>query len=180
MSTRSSDQVFHLYVSTRTSAFGQFGDPVLATINSPNTADADLQPFVAADGEELWFVSTRDDGFHLYRVLRVGDGFGTPAIVPEFNSASADFYPVLSADRLTVYFDSNRAPPADQDPTSDIWMSHRSSTSQEFPAPQFVSELNLPFKSKSSRYPVLTPPRTGGELPGYHEEPRAPRPSSLA
>ena len=33
---------------------------------------------------------------------------------------------------------------------------------------------------KSSRCPVLTRPRPGGELPGYHEEPRAPRASSLA
>lgn len=59
--------------------------------------------------------------------------------LPELSTNARDFLPTLSADKLTVYLSSNR--PGGKG-GFDIWTSHRSTTSDGFPTPKPVPELN--------------------------------------
>ena len=140
----------HLYVSVRDSRFGEFGAPSeVANAHSPTVTDNDVQPFVTADAQELWFSSNRAGGLGVYDIYRArsnGSSVSTAAAVLELNTNAEDQLPTVSADRLTVYLASTR-------PTSkggfDIWTAHRSTTQDGFPAPTQVSELN----STTTDYP---------------------------
>jgi hypothetical protein len=67
--------------------------------------------------------------------------WGTPQLVSEISeSAYDDDDPVFTADRLELYFNSDRGDGGD----SDIWVSVRSSTGDPWGAPQEVTELNSP------------------------------------
>lgn len=144
-SNRIINEGFHLYVATRASTLSEFGAPGLAaTINATDTTQSDGQPFVTADGSELWFTSTRVGGLggsDIWRATWKGDRFATPEAVLELNSSSDDWFPTLSNDRLTVYFMSKRVI-AGTKGGFDIWTSHRSSVNDGFPAPRLVDELN--------------------------------------
>jgi Tol biopolymer transport system component len=139
VSDRVSGEGKHIYVSTRSSTLGSFGAPLLlAGINSTIAADSDNTPFFTLDGSELWFTSSRAGGFNIYRASRVGSGFGNPLLVPELNSTSTEFGPVLTADKLTVYFSSNR----DGSGYYDIYASHRVNVTDAFPVPMIVAGIN--------------------------------------
>jgi hypothetical protein len=76
-STRAGDGT-HVYVATRAATSQAFGEPArLTDIESPTGSD-DAQPYVRADGGELWFSSARDGslgGRDLYRAEASGSGF---------------------------------------------------------------------------------------------------------
>ncbi len=127
----------HIYVATRSSTVASFGAPSLAA--NINSGSADVQPFITEDGQELWFTSNRPNGlglYDIYRAAKTGNAFGTPEAVVALNSASDEILPVLSADKLTAYFASDRGG------NTDIWMSHRSTTADGFPTPTVVTELS--------------------------------------
>jgi len=132
----------HLYVSTRASRIAEFnGLARIANISSPNVADNDIQPFVTADGQELWFSSNRAGGqgsYDMYRATGNGAGFANVAEAHELNTTASEQVPVVSADKLTVYFSSTRSGSQDY----DLWTAHRSTTSDGFPQPVPVTELN--------------------------------------
>lgn len=142
-SDRTSGEGNHLYVSTRTARVGEFGAPSeVANINSPTVTDGDDQPFVTADGQELWFTSTRTGGLgveDIYHAVWNGSGFANVAAITALSSSAADWLPTLSADKLTVYLSSNR--PGGKG-SFDIWTAHRSTTSDGFPPPTPVPEIN--------------------------------------
>lgn len=142
-STRVSGQGIHLYVSTRTSRVGEFGIPSeVANVNSGTVADSDNQPFVTADAQELWFASNRAGGLgshDIYRAVWKGSSFADVAPITVLSSSTTDYLPTLSADKLTVYLSSNR--PGGKG-GYDIWTAHRSTTSDGFPSPRLVPELN--------------------------------------
>jgi len=144
-SNRVANEGTHLYVATRASTLAEFGVPgVAATINATDTTQADVHPFLTADGNELWFVSSRAGGggaLNIWHAARTSGGFAPPAIVPELNSSSEDWLPTLSADRLTVYFASTR-PAAGTKGGFDTWRSHRSTVNDGFREPTLVDELN--------------------------------------
>ena len=104
-SNRIVNEGLHLYVATRASKLAEFGPPGLAaTVNATDKQQSDYEPFVTADGNELWFTSTRPGGlggYDIWRATLTGNGFATPVIVSELNSSVDDFLPALSADRLT-------------------------------------------------------------------------------
>lgn len=137
---------YHLYVATRRSALAQFGPAsLLATVNSSDSKYFDGWPFVSADGEELWFSSERDgESLLIWRARRLADGFDAPEPVRELNAmvagtVSIDIAPVLSADKLDVYFSSARTPTGGG---LDLWTSHRDSVNDGFPAPRSLDDLN--------------------------------------
>lgn len=140
-SNRIANQSQHLYVATRGSTFAAFGQPGLAdNVNAADTNAVDFFPFVTADGNELWFASTRNTGSNssdLWRAVKTGQSFGQPAPVGELNTLSSEYCPTLSADRLTVYFSSNRT-----GASAAIWVSHRTSADDGFRTPAPVDELN--------------------------------------
>lgn len=144
-SNRVLNQGHHLYVATRASALVEFGTPGLAaTVNAADPKQNDGQPFVTADGSELWFSSDRTGGLgtdDIWVAKRTGNGFGPPTPVPQLNSSEADWTPTLSADRLTIYFGSFRTAPGTKG-SLEIWTSHRSTVNDGFPAPTLVDELN--------------------------------------
>lgn len=142
-SSNISGEAAHLYVSTRTSKVGEFGTPSkVANVNSATVTDSDNQPFVTADGQELWFISYRAGGLgasDIYRAVWSGSSFANVAAITALSSSTTDWLPMLSADKLTVYLSSDR--PGGKG-GFDIWTAHRSTIRDGFPAPTPVHELN--------------------------------------
>ena len=133
-----------LRVATRSSVVGAFGVPVLATLSRPTGYD--IQPFDA--GDALWFASDRPGGlgaFDIYRAPRTGSALGTPVPVAGISSAAEEWLPMLSFDRLSLYFSSTR-PDAAASGMFDIWRSTRPDVASAFSAPQLVPELNSAFQ----------------------------------
>jgi Tol biopolymer transport system component len=128
-----------LFLTTRASTDAEFGAPVrIPELNSPVAFTRDGQAFLTADGEEIWFHSDRaggDGGPDLYRATRSGTTFGTPVRVAELSSPSEEWLPVLSADRRTIYFSSDRLG------DYDIWVAHRDHPDEPFATPSRVTEL---------------------------------------
>lgn len=141
-SNRVANEGIHLYAATRSSSLTEFGAPaLLAGVRSPDATDDDQEPFLTADGKELWFISDRTGNNEIFRATRSGAGFASAAVVPELASASAEQHVILSADRRTVYFSSNRAAPGAKG-GFDIYRAHRNSVSDGFGPPAVVPELN--------------------------------------
>jgi Tol biopolymer transport system component len=139
-SNRASGQGYELYMSTRTSRVEEFGAlSQVANVNSATVSDADADPFLTADGKELWFASSRTGGFDIYRAVWDGFSFINVTVVTALNSNASDQFPILSEDKLTVYFSSSRSGGRGG---FDIWTAHRNTTSDGFPAPMLVFELN--------------------------------------
>jgi hypothetical protein len=132
---------FDLHWSTRASSTGSFLSASL--VPSVNTDGSELQPFFSADGE-LWF-SYRRAGFtsalHLRRAPRAGLGFSSPVAVTELDSTTDDMWPVLTSDKLTIYYSSMRADGGAKG-KADIWVAHRSTPTGTFDPPTNVAELN--------------------------------------
>lgn len=148
-SERVSGEGRHLYVSTRTSRVGDFGAPSeVANVNSATVTGSDGHPFVTTDGQELWFSSTRSGGLgaeDIYRAVWSGSNFANVMAITALSTNASDFLPTLSADKLTVYLTSDRPGGKGE---FDIWTAHRSTTSDGFPAPTPVLELNSSAKDE--------------------------------
>ncbi len=137
--------VLHLFVATRASTSDDFGTPVpdpYITTADPNVNDS--TPFLTADGQQLWFTSTRPPdsssafAVNIWHAAREGRSFTTPRVEPAFAAtAQASFSnPVLSADQLTIYVVQT-----DISSNQTIWRSHRSTIDDPFPAPSPDSEF---------------------------------------
>lgn len=141
-SNRIASEGIHLYVAQRASLLAAFAGPaLLAGVGAPDPTDNDEEPFLTADGKELWFISDRTGNSEIFRATRSGSGFGDAAPVAELGSSSAEQHVMLSADRRTVYFSSNRTAPGAKG-GFDIFRAHRNSVSDGFGAPAVVPELN--------------------------------------
>lgn len=141
-SNRVADEGIHLYVAQRTSPLAAFAGPALLDgVSSPDPTDNDQEPFLTADGKELWFISNRTGDNEIFRATRSGSGFVNAAPVAELGSSGGEQHVMLSADRRTVYFSSNRTAPGAKG-GFDIFRAHRNSVSDGFGAPTVVPELN--------------------------------------
>jgi WD40-like Beta Propeller Repeat len=133
----------HIYIASRGSTLGDFGDlSLLLSINSTIATDNDSMPYLSADNGELWFTSNRAGGLgaeDIYRSTKIGQAFTAPVAVVELSSSMREFTPVISADKLTVYFSSDRPGGTGQ---FDIWTSHRTTVSDGFPKPVVVPNIN--------------------------------------
>jgi hypothetical protein len=101
----------------------------------------------------LYFTSNRSGNQDIYISTMQPDGtFGPAEPVEELNSDFADIEPVLSRDGLEIYFVSDRpgsqlyppdgcCGPAGQ-PSPDIWVSRRASTSDPWGTPENLDDVN--------------------------------------
>ncbi len=135
-----------LYVARHT-AGGGFGSPApLTAINDPTQGVDTWQPFVSADGSELWFSSDRaaptsgeGGGFDLWRAHGSSADFAAPEFVAEVSSPDHEWLPMLSPDGLTLFFSRSDQP--GNDGVLAIWRAHRDARDQPFHPPGRVTEL---------------------------------------
>jgi hypothetical protein len=117
----------------------------------------------------LYFGSDRSGNFDIYVSTMQPDGtFGPAEPVDELNTAFTDDAPTLSRDGLEIYFTSDRVGsvpyplddccgPAGQ-PSPDIWVSRRASTSDPWGPPQNLDEVNASLGG-----PPINSPYDGGK-----------------
>jgi Tol biopolymer transport system component len=137
-----------LWVTKRPSISGPFGppQPLGSTVNS---ASYDACPGISPDGLSLFFCSRRSGGFGDFdlwvsRRATTADSFGPPQnLGPTVNTAAWEGLPDVSADGLTLFFDSNRAGGLG---SFDIWMTTRATTAAPWGAPENVgAPINSSF-----------------------------------
>jgi hypothetical protein len=99
----------------------------------------DEDPTFTGDLLELYFMSTRNNmnqDLWTSRRLSAADPWGTPSMVAELSTMSAEFAPGISFDGLTIWFATDR------DPTHGwIWRSTRAARTDPWSAPVPVGEL---------------------------------------
>jgi hypothetical protein len=120
-----------------------FGPPdAAATINAQEGGTADITPAVTVDNAEIYFASRRGTAdTNIWRAGITPTGFAPPTLVTELNSPALDRFPVISSDRLTVYFASDR-PGGGIQGNLNVWTARRASVSDAFGTPLPVDELN--------------------------------------
>lgn len=134
-STGSSPEIWQ---AKRATTSAEFGAP--AAVANVNVVGNQGTPYVRPDGSALYF-SGGIPKLHLYRSTSAGGVFGPPEALTTLTSVGDEFDPVTNQSDLVIYFASSRADPSAKGGL-DIWMSRRTSTSEPFPAPTNVSELN--------------------------------------
>ncbi|MFV2070541.1 MAG: hypothetical protein ACC645_26535, partial [Pirellulales bacterium] len=123
-----------LYVATRLSTSEAFGNAVNLGMDV-NTAGNEVAPTLSVDGLTLLFALNRPEGIganDLYMATRstVTDSFGNVVnLGPAVNTESAETNPSLSADGLSLYFNSNRPGGFGG---HDIYVATRPNTSESF------------------------------------------------
>lgn len=138
-----------LMLATRSSVDAAFGEPVAIPEFSGSRYTT---PVLSADQLHIYFASDSSGSWDLWVADRaaVGIGFGNHHSLEMVNSASDELRPWLSADELTLYFESDRAPATG----FDVWRATRASTSVDFGPPEPVRDLNGPGSQGSAS---LTP-----------------------
>jgi hypothetical protein len=108
---------------------------------SINTSTTDANVWISPDGLELYFMSTRPEGygsFDLWVTRRAteNDAWGEPAnLGPVVNSAYNEDGVGLSPDGLLLLFDDNAKPRPGGYGNSDFWMTRRVSLSDPWQTP---------------------------------------------
>jgi Tol biopolymer transport system component len=130
---------FDLYKATRSSTTVAFNAPAPLLINS--VTEDDTQPFLTSDGKDLYFSAVRTitgPSFDIYHSTFASNVWSPPTLLSSVSSSSSDDdEPVVSYDKLTMYFASAR-----NNGQMDIFVSTRTSTSGTFGSPKPVNELN--------------------------------------
>ena len=111
-----------------------FGAPALVAEVDTTASESSMR--LSQDGLTAYFSSARDGGaggVDLWRATRAtaGEPFGAPQNVSELNSAATDTHASISADGLTLVFESSRGLPG-----QSVLVAHRASTADPFSAPQ--------------------------------------------
>lgn len=127
-----------LWHARRTSLDEPFGNPAPHPADDPSLNI--LSPFVSSDGAEL-FYTVYGSNTDLYRVRLAPNGsvVGNREPLDVLNSAAPDTDPVLSPDRLSLYFYSDRSSP--NPGMGSIWVAHRDTPDAPFRAPTRIQEL---------------------------------------
>jgi hypothetical protein len=132
---------------------GPFGPPEVISVLSEGATDASTtdggtpdasNPTFTADLLELYFTTGRDGGLGLSdiwdsRRASPSDPWGAPAPVRELNSADTETSPGISADGLTIWFESDRPGGKGK---YDVWMATRPNRNSAWTAPVNVPELS--------------------------------------
>lgn len=143
-STRTGSTKHDIWIATRTESSPFTNFTRLAVLDDGSD---DRTPYFSAAEDALWFASDRGTSpprYKLYRAKRnAAGGFEAPVRVDELNGSADDtsWYPVLSADGLTIYWTSQRAGTHGD---YDIWRARRRELSDPFGNVENVTELNTP------------------------------------
>ena len=133
---------YDVWGATRTSSSASFANVTsLVAVNSP-TDDGD--PFLRADGQELWFTSIRlrgEGNGDIFRAPASAGSFANPVPVAELNGPTMNRLPALSSDGLTAFWSTDRTD-ATVAGGLDIWTAHRASLSAPFTGLAPVKEVN--------------------------------------
>lgn len=130
----------NIFRATRLATTDPFDPP--AEIANLNTADYEATPFTRGSADEIWFVTSRGGVPVDIQLATFVSGTGytvsTPANVnsPGFD----DLAPILSADKLALYFSSDR--PLTGFASYNVWVSTRSTPTGVFSEPIPVPNVN--------------------------------------
>lgn len=132
-----------IFFATRTDRGTRFSAAALVPGLSGDATEEGT-PFLAADGSEVYFFSTRAGAEavgdrDLWRAAAVGDGFAEPTVVPRVNHVGLDHLPRLSPDGLQLWFVSGRDASA---LASNIWVAERPSLDAPFEDPVELQGVN--------------------------------------
>ncbi|MHC4436795.1 MAG: LamG-like jellyroll fold domain-containing protein [Planctomycetota bacterium] len=124
-----------LWVTTRDTKDDEWGTPVNlgSTVNS---AYNEWEPSISADGLSLFFCGPDEYGHHLDLCVTTrvttDDPWSTPVnLGPTVNSSTDDSGPSISADGLSLYFNSRRASGSDH----DLYMTTRATKEDDWVTP---------------------------------------------
>jgi hypothetical protein len=122
------DTTSTLFRATRNRLDEDFGEP--AALSQFDSLGRPRQPYLSADGSELWFASDRG----IERARRTADGFDHATAMLESPAEGSLSDPVLSADGLTLFY-------------GGIYMSVRASVDDTFPPGEPVVFPPIPDES---------------------------------
>jgi WD40 repeat protein len=125
-----------VWTATRASRDQPFGTPVQVVPLSSAGEDAAAAP--TDDALAIVLVRTNGTAFDIFESTRMSTSlpWSAPALLDSASSTASDASPFLLADKLTLYFDSNR------DGTNDLYIATRPTPDAAFGTPQPIPELN--------------------------------------
>jgi hypothetical protein len=140
LATQNSD----FYTATRAKTTDPFG-PV-SSIANLNTLDYEGNPFIRGDVKELWHVRkpTSNNVDIALATLVPGSGYVISTVI---GGPAYDASPVISKDKLTLYFTSDRSGAGHAG--TNIWVATRTTPTGAFGAPTPVANVS----SDSNEYP---------------------------
>lgn len=134
---------WEIYSTTRTSIGAPWGAPVREVACSSPLVDD--QPFITADGLELWFNSSRTGNAgsgDIMRMTRASTAslWGAPVFVTELQSIGADSSPTLTDDLNEIYFLSTGfGNPGGNN--NSLFVATRANPALPFSPPQLVTQF---------------------------------------
>jgi hypothetical protein len=130
-----------LAMASRNLLQDDFGGAVLFPPPLESSA-SDEDPYLTPDEQTMVFASDRPTGDrHLYMATKGQSGFGSVSQIANVGWQGGDMRPVLSRDKLRLYFGSRRAGFMN-DTDGDIWLAVRADTGHNFNAPTNLTSLN--------------------------------------
>lgn len=130
---------FDIWRATRAKPSEAFSAPT--PVVELGSSAAESGPSITADGLTIWFSSTRGGAlgsWSLWTATRpsLTAPFSTPVPAPELNSTANDTDPHISADGLTIVFESTRNGGTG---SADLWIATRPTPTSTFSAPTNLS-----------------------------------------
>ncbi len=168
------DPDLDIYVATRPTRFASWGALVVVDALSSTTVDG--AAFISADQRTAVFGTDRtaNTDHDLYLSERASPELAWPAPMElaALHSSASDWSPMLSADKLTLYFVSYRSG------GGDLYVSHRASLDDAFDSPSLIEELTTPaaeadpWVSPDGHHLVFTTDRDHAGIESLYESSR--------